>query len=56
MLVTARRLIPRSQGFTLIELLVVITILASLLILAFINGPRYITKANDATRKSDLEA
>jgi|GEM_PF-1990932 len=47
----------RSQaGLTLTEVLVVGLILAILIITSLINAPKFIARANDGRRKSDLEA
>ncbi|MBI5151713.1 MAG: prepilin-type N-terminal cleavage/methylation domain-containing protein [Candidatus Pacebacteria bacterium] len=47
----------RSQrGLTLTEVLVVAIILAILIIASMINAPKFIARANDSRRKSDLEA
>lgn len=44
-----------SLGFTLVELLIVITIIAILMAIGFISYRQFISKAEDAQRKSDLK-
>lgn len=45
-----------QAGLTLTEVLVVGLILAILIITSLINAPKFIARANDSRRKSDLEA
>lgn len=45
----------RRAGFTLIELLIALVLLGVLILLAVFGAQRYITKAQDAERKSNLQ-
>jgi prepilin-type N-terminal cleavage/methylation domain-containing protein len=50
--------VPRKlkRGMTMIEILIVIVIIALLILATFINAPKFIARASDARRKSDLAA
>lgn len=55
-MVSLRKRHSSIQGFTLIELMVVLAIVAVLALLALFGAPKFIARANDARRKSDLKS